>query len=90
MRWPAGVALYLMYAVKRLFSMVSFTKTKARNRMKSALLEYILRVQSELHFAIKCCVDFVCTKKMFAKFCLQEMYSSQEEAEKLMTQLKIF
>ena len=50
--------------VERIFSMVTFTKTKSRNKIKPPLLESILRIRSHLHLSKKCCIDFVSTKAM--------------------------
>ena len=57
--------------------------------MKSALLDSILCVRSELHFAKKCCVNFVCNKEMLTRFCTREIYFSPEEIKKLMTYIEI-
>ena len=65
--------------VQQFFTMVSFTKTKTRNQIKSALLELILCIRSELYFAKRCCVEFVCTKEMLARFWTREIYSIPEK-----------
>ncbi len=43
--------------IKRIFSIVSTTKTKERSPMQSQLIKVILKVGSQLYFKEKCCVN---------------------------------
>jgi hypothetical protein len=53
--------------VERVFSPVSSTKMKARNRMQLNLLDAIVTVRAELLLSNKCCKDFIASPEMLKK-----------------------
>ncbi len=61
--------------VERVFSYVTGTKTKSRNRMSSPMLEAIVRIRTHMYFHEKCCKDFVATKRMLELFNSKNLYS---------------
>lgn len=68
-------------SVERIFSHVTFIKSKLRNRMKTRMLEAILRIRIKLHFRNKCCVDFVPTRRMLDMFNSKDMYPGKDPNE---------
>ena len=68
-------------SVERIFYHVTFIKSKLRNRMKTRMLEAILRIRIKLHFRNKCCVDFVPTRRMLDMFNSKDMYPGKDPNE---------
>nr|XP_047144818.1 SCAN domain-containing protein 3-like [Hydra vulgaris] len=62
--------------VERIFSLVSATKTKARNRISLNMLDAVVRIRSELILSEKCCQDFTISKKMLTNFSSDIVYKS--------------
>nr|XP_047132553.1 SCAN domain-containing protein 3-like [Hydra vulgaris] len=62
--------------VERIFSLVSATKTKARNRISINMLDAVVRIRSELILSGKCCQDFTISKKMLTNFSSDIVYKS--------------
>ena len=60
--------------VEKVFSRVSFVKSKQRNSMSTKMLDSIVRVKSFLSNREMCCKDFKVTLQMLSKF-TSEMYN---------------
>ena len=65
-------------SIERIFSMVTSTKTKFRNRMSSSTLDAIIRIKTHLFLKDLCCVNFRATDKMFQLFTTDIMYPTKE------------
>ena len=64
-------------AVERIFSIVNVVKTKQRNRLKTKMLESILRVRSFLYARGKCCATMSVTHEMVSLF-NNSMYNTNQ------------
>ena len=65
--------------VERIFSHVSFIKTKLRNRISLKMLDAILRVRTSLLLNDQCCKDFVITPKMLQLFNSETLYANPDK-----------
>ncbi len=69
--------------VERIFSTVTVTKTKLRNRMQVRMLDALLRIKTYLFFRGICCKTFSASPRMVELFNSQQMYNYQPEQEPL-------
>ena len=67
--------------VKRMFSLLTCIKTKARNRLQLSLLEAIIKFRAELLSSNKCCKEFVSSTKMLNRFKADILYSKKSSIE---------
>lgn len=65
-------------SIERIFSLVTSTKTKFRNRMSPSTLDAIIRIKTHLFLKDHCCVDFRATDRMFQLCTTDIMYPTKE------------
>ena len=54
--------------VERVFSQVTFVKSKQRNRLSTKMLDSVIRIKSFLNSRHKCCRDLKVTQEMIKRF----------------------
>ena len=67
--------------IERIFSLVTSTKTKPRNKMGVVSLESIIRIKSHLQQREKCCKDFFASKEMINNHNSKTLYPPREEGQ---------
>ena len=66
-------------AVDRIFSTVTVTKTKLKNKMEMPMLHALLRIKTDLCFQKKCCNSFEVTPRMLELFNSKGMYGGKNK-----------
>ncbi len=65
--------------VERIFSTVTSTKTKLRNKLQMPMLDALLRIKTDLYFQKQCCTSFHVTPRMIRHFTSKDMYSWRQK-----------
>ncbi|RUS91788.1 hypothetical protein EGW08_000496 [Elysia chlorotica] len=73
--------------IERIFSIVTATKTKPRNKLGVTSLDSLVRIKAHLQLASKCCRDFVVTPAMIALHSSWNLYGAPLRSKPIATSL---